>query len=96
MAYDVNPFAEFKLEGEDRTKAKKAAEDIRAALKVIAKIVQKHQPTLSTGPEQVKLEFDPGTGLQVTDGQTHSGGPGPCYVYRDPPGICRPCTPAER
>lgn len=91
-----HPFEEFKLDAEELARAKKASAEIHKGLRTIAEIVQKHTPTLSTGPEKVTIEFDPTAGIQQFDGQTHSGGPGPCYVYRDPPGICRPCTPAER
>ncbi len=89
------PFEEFKLNAEELARAKKASAEIHEGLRTIASIVQKHVKTLSTGKERVTIEFDPTAQLQQFDGQTHSGGPGPCYVYKDPPGICRPCTPPE-
>lgn len=90
MAY--KSFEPFQLEGDDLIKARKASADIRAALQVMAQIVGKHNPSLAPGAEKVTIAFDPTSAGVARDGQTHSDGPGGhCYIYHDPPGICKPC-----
>ena len=90
MAY--KSFEPFQLEGDELIKARKASADIRAALQVMAQIVGKHNQSLAPGAEKVTIAFDPAPAGISQSSQTHSDGPGGhCYIYQDPPGICKPC-----
>ena len=85
------------LEGGELTKAQDAASEIEAQLRALAEIVDEALPTDSNAADNLAFAIVQLVG--PTDSYfkvVYSDENGNCIkVWEDPPGVCRPCGPAE-